>query len=67
MNKQISKAEIKALIRDLTPVAKAVKKIPNDARESVHIYPYGIPVNTAALRKIPDVVATLRGMLDGNA
>lgn len=61
------KAELKALLAALKPLEKAVGKIPSDAREVVQIYPYGIDVETAALRKVVDAVATLRGMINGNA
>lgn len=56
----LTKSELKKLVATLTPIAKAVAQIPADAREVVHIYPYGIEVKTADLRKIPDVIATLR-------
>jgi pyrroline-5-carboxylate reductase len=55
----LTKAELKKALAMLTPIAKAVTQIPADAREVVHIYPYGIEVKTADLRKINEVLATL--------
>jgi hypothetical protein len=56
----MTKAELKKMAAALAPIAKAVAKIPADAREVVHIYPYGIEVKTADLRKIAEVAASLK-------